>query len=90
MLVMGVDDACPLIEPPVTGRLDSSFSSFSPRAVLALRAMPVAPAASLPSTLDFSNTRCTTGDCECWRLRPLPLAPWFEDVSEILEPSLRK
>jgi len=54
VLAMGVDDLCPLIESSVTGQLGCSFSSFSPHRVLALQAMPVAPALSLPSTLEFS------------------------------------
>ena len=90
MFAMGVDDTFPFIEPPVTGRLGSPFSFFSPRRVQALRAMPVVPALSLPLTLAFSETRWTMGDCECWRSRSLPLAPWFEDVGETLKPFLRR
>ena len=72
------------------GWLGNPFSCFSPRRVQALRATPVVPALSLPSTLDFSETRWTTGDYECWRSLSLPLASWFEDVSETLEPFLRR
>jgi len=38
----------------------------------------------------YSDTRCTTDDCECWRPRSLPLAPRFKKVSELVEPLLRR
>ena len=87
---MGVDDSFPLIEPLVTGRLGHSFSSFSPRRVLALRPIPAATVLSLPLTLDFGDMRWTTGECECWWSRSLQLAPWSEDASESLEPFMRR